>query len=79
MGAKKSNTSFSFLLPHERSVLKISPVLALSLSRITTGKRVQEQLSAQGPSIWNSIDDHIKLSSASMFKKKMQVEYIERY
>ena len=33
----------------------------------------------QGPSIWNSIDDHIKLSSASMFKKKMQVEYLERY
>ena len=33
----------------------------------------------QGPSIWNSIDDHIKLSSVSMFKKKMQVEYLERY
>ena len=33
----------------------------------------------QGPSIWNSIDDDIKLSSISMFKKKMQVQYLERY
>ena len=33
----------------------------------------------QGPSIWNSIDDDIKLLSISMFKKKMQVQYLERY
>ena len=33
----------------------------------------------QGPSIWNSIDDDIKLLSISMFKKQMQVQYLERY
>ena len=33
----------------------------------------------QGPSIWNSIDYDIKLSSISMFKKKLQVQYFERY
>ena len=33
----------------------------------------------QGPSIWNSIDNDIKLSSIAMFKKKMQVQYLESY
>ena len=33
----------------------------------------------QGPSILTSIDNDIKLSSIAMFKKKMQIQYLESY
>ena len=33
----------------------------------------------QGLSIWTSIDNDIKLSSIAMFKKRMQVHYLESY
>ena len=33
----------------------------------------------QGPSVWNSIDEDIKLSSLSLFKKKMKQHFIKDY
>ena len=33
----------------------------------------------QGPSVWNSIDEDIKLSSLSLFKKKMKQYFIKDY
>ena len=32
-----------------------------------------------GPSIWNSLDSDIKLSSLSMFKKRLKEQYLEGY
>ena len=31
----------------------------------------------QGPSVWNSIDEDIKSSSLSLFKKKMKQQFIK--
>lgn len=34
----------------------------------------------QGPSVWNTIDDNVKLSSSiSVFKKRLKDQYFERY
>ena len=33
----------------------------------------------QGPLIWNSIENDIKLSSISLFKKKMKNSYLDHY
>ena len=33
----------------------------------------------QGPSVWNSIDEDIKSSSLSLFKKKMKQQFIKDY
>ena len=33
----------------------------------------------QGPSVWNSIDEDIKSSSLSLFKKKMTQQFIKDY
>ena len=34
----------------------------------------------QGPSIWDTIDDNVKLSSSiSVFKKRLKDQYFERY
>lgn len=33
----------------------------------------------QGPSVWNSIDEDIKLSSLSLLKKKMKLHFIKDY
>ena len=33
----------------------------------------------QGPSVWNSIDEDIKLSSLSLFKKKVKQQFIKDY
>ena len=33
----------------------------------------------QGPSVWNSIDEDIKLSSLSLFKKKVKQHFIKDY
>ena len=34
----------------------------------------------QGPSIWNTIDDNVKLlSSIPVFKKRLRDQYFERY
>ena len=34
----------------------------------------------QGPSVWNAIDDNVKLSSSiSVFKKPLKDQYVERY
>ena len=33
----------------------------------------------QGPSVWNSIDEDIKSSPLSLFKKKMKQQFIKDY
>ena len=33
----------------------------------------------EGPSIWNCIDKDTKLSSKTMFKKKIQARYLKKY
>ena len=35
---------------------------------------------SQGPSVWNTIDDNVKLSSSiSVFKKHLKDQHFERY
>ena len=38
-----------------------------------------EEGQGQGPSVWNSIDEDIKLSLLSLFKKKMKQHFIKDY
>ena len=47
-----------------------------SLSVIRVGSEMSR---FQGPSVWNSIDEDIKLSSLSLFKKKMKQLFIKDY
>ena len=48
-------------------------------SLIIFQKQEQIIIRFQGPSVWNSIDEDIKLSSLSLFKKKMKQHFIKDY
>ena len=67
----------SFSLKFRRFVPIIQGLVQNSL--IIFQKQEQIIIRFQGPSVWNSIDEDIKLSSLSLFKKKMKQHFIKDY
>ena len=74
--------SFSFFISLLESYLGSVTRLAakqsyyLPLVRTNYGKF---NIRFQGPSIWNCIDKDKKLSSKTVFKKKIQAQYLKKY
>ena len=58
---------------------RLQPRSTLPLFDSDQNNQVRPLVIFQGPSIWNSIDEDIKSSSLSLFKKKVKPPLIEDY
>jgi len=55
-------------------------ILDLQQITLTIFPMLEPIMGIQGPSVWNTIDDNVKLSSPiSVFKKRLKDQCFERY